>query len=149
MAAFVINEWLWADSSGVNGLPAQRAAFEFIVKLVGSNHSIVIIEGSAFDRKAWNLCKNTNPVIVQRIAAFYVVEVRQNSDRCVILKPNQVAALPDGLAAATKADDHYLLQAQLSVRGSVLVTTDAPLREAARNAGLECLTREDFLVLNF
>lgn len=145
MAAFVINEWLWADLSGGNELQAQREAFMVIEKLAISDHQIVVIEGSAFDQKAWNLCKNTNPMVVQRIAGAYVVNLRQNSDRCVILQPEALPAVPGELASATKQDDHYLIQAQLSVEGAILVTTDRDLCRAVKQAGLPCLSRQEFL----
>ena len=149
MAIFVINEWLWADLSGSNGLLAQREAFNVIEKLTMSDHRIVVIEGSSFDRKAYNLCKSTNPMIVQRIAGAYLKNVRQNSNKCLILKPDAAVVLPDQLASATKLDDHYLVQAQLSVIGAILVTTDEPLREAVGKAGLSCLSREKFLSTYF
>jgi hypothetical protein len=145
VAAFVINEWLWADLSGGNGQQAQREAFVVIEKLVASDHQIVVIEGSAFDQKAWNLCKSTNPMIVQRIAGTYVANLRQNSDRCVILKPEAVSGVPGELASATNHDDHYLIQAQLSVEGAILVTTDGDLCHAVKQVGLPCLSRKEFL----
>jgi hypothetical protein len=144
VATFVINEWLWADSSGVNGRPLQRRAYEAITALSASNHRIVIIEGSPFDRKAWNNCKNTDP-IASSIARVFVVSIRQNSDRCEILKSDLAVNIPTELAAATKTDDHYLLHALIAVEGAILVTTDEPLRGAVRQAGLSCLSREDFL----
>jgi hypothetical protein len=144
MAVFVINEWLWADSSGENGLPAQRETFKFITQLAASEHRIVFIEGSSFDKKAWNLCKRTD-VIGGAIASAFVRGVRQDSNRCLILKPEPAIAIPDDLAAATKPDDHFLLHAMLRVPDSVLVTTDGPLREAVTRAGLTCLSREEFL----
>jgi hypothetical protein len=104
----------------------------------------VIIEGSQFDRKAWNLCKSTNPLVVRSVVAF-VKDVRQNSDRCLILKPEAAATLPDELAERIKPDDRYLIQAQLAVAGAVLVTTDNPLREVLGRAGLGCMSREEFL----
>jgi len=145
VAAFVINEWLWADLSGGNGPQAQRKAFIVIEKLAVSDHQIVVIEGSAFDQKAWNLCKSTNPMIVQRMAGAYVANLRLNSDRCVILKPEAVPGVPRELATATNQDDHYLIQAQLSVEGAILVTTDGDLCHAVKQAGLACLSREEFL----
>ncbi len=148
MAIFVINEWLWHDLSGSNGLLNQRQAFSVIEKLPASDHRIVLVEGSPFDQKAWNLCKSTNP-IVQRIAGVYVVNVRQNSDRCLILKLEEVDALPDELASAIKPGDQYLVQAQRSVSGAILVTTDNRLREALDKAGLNCLSREEFLRIYF
>ncbi len=145
MAVFVINEWLWADSSGQNLRQAQRETFNFISQLPSSTHQIVFIEGSAFDQKAWALCKSADP-IVAAIASAFVRSVRINSDRCLILKAETVAvAIPENLAAETKPDDHYLLRAMLCVRDSILVTTDGPLREAVTKAGLPCLSREEFL----
>jgi len=149
MALFVINEWLWADLSGANGIEHQREALVVIEKLPTSNHKIIIIEGSQFDQKAWILCKNTSPMIVQRIGGAYVAEIRQNSDRCLILKPEAVVPLPDELASLVKVDDHYLIQAQLTVEGAILVTTDNPLREILSKAGLNSLSREDFLKTYF
>ena len=88
-------------------------------------------------------------MVIQLIAGLYVANVRWNSDRCLILKPEATLALPDELASATKPDDHYLLRAQLSVPGAVLVTTDRPLCEAVGKAGLSCLSREEFLSTYF
>jgi hypothetical protein len=146
VAIFVINEWLWEDVSGSNGLNGQREAFKVINKLASSEHQIVVIEGSAFDRKAWRLCKNDIPMIVQRIAGLYVERVRWATERCMVLNPADVLDLPPELAAAVKGDDHYLVQALRSVPGAILVTTDGPLREAVTAAGLLCLSREAFLV---
>lgn len=88
-------------------------------------------------------------MIVQRIGGVYAASVRLNSDRCLILKNEAVADLPDDLAASTNPDDHYLVRAQLTVAEAILVTTDAPLREAVRKAGLDCLSREEFLSTYF
>ena len=61
-----------------------------------------------------------------------------------IVEVSLAAALPDELARAIKPDDHYLVRAQLSAKESVLITTDRPLREVAMQAGLPCLSREEF-----
>jgi hypothetical protein len=148
VAVFVINEWLWADLSGDNGRDHQLQTVRLIENLVVSDHKVVVIEGSQFDRKAWNLCKSANSLVIQAVVAF-VLNIRQNSDRCQILKPEVVAALPDELAAATKPDDHYLIQAQLAVNGAIVVTTDAPLRGALVATGLPCISREEFLASYF
>jgi hypothetical protein len=149
MADFVINEWLWADLSGENGPKAQLESVILIEKFAKSPHRLIVIEGSAFDKKAWNLCKNTNPMIVQRTAGVYVATIRQSFDRCCILKPETVNNLPEGLIATTKDEDHYLLQAQVSVVGAILVTTDNPLREAVSRFGYPCLRREELLATYF
>jgi len=144
VAVFVINEWLWADLSGDNGRDRQLAAVSLIGHLAVSEHRIVVIEGSQFDRKAWNLCKSTDALVVRSVVAF-VKDIRQNSDRCLILRAEAAPALPDELAAGIKPDDHYLIQAQLAVEKAILVTTDNPLREALARTGLSCISREEFL----
>lgn len=145
MAVFVINEWLWSDLSGTNDAHAQREAFKVIERLPKSDHQIVVIEGSQFDRKAFKLCRNDSPMIAQRIAGAYMSNVRLNFGRCILLKPDGVVPLPPELAQATNPDDHYLVQAVLSVHGSVLVTTDNALSEAVRAVGLSVMSRDEFL----
>lgn len=147
MADFVVNEWLWSDLAGDNGRRNQRDALRFIEGFPKCDHRIIVIAASAFDQKAWGLCKSANP-LVQRIAATYVLNVRV-SDRCVALRPETLDPLPDNIAAIIKPDDHYLVQAQLAVTGSILATTDAPLRAAVAEAGLSCLSREEFLTRYF
>jgi hypothetical protein len=88
-------------------------------------------------------------MIVQRIGGAYVARVRQDSDRCLILKPEAAVPLPDELASVIKVDDHYLIQAQLTVKGAILVTTDNPLREILSKASLSSLSREEFLKTYF
>lgn len=144
MAVFVINEWLWADSSGENGPSAQRQALDLIRGLAQSDHQIVIIVGSAFDQKAWACCKSTNTA-ARDLATAYVTTIRQNLDRCLLIRPEAAADLPDHLASLINPDDHYLIRAQLSVPGAVLITTDAPLRALMSEAGLPCLSREEFI----
>jgi len=144
VAIFVINEWLPEDSSGVNGVQAQRDAFELLAMLVRSNHQIVVLDGTSFVDKFWKLCKSSN-IAVTGIVKLYHLSLRQNLDRCRTLKPEEVAAIPPHLANETNADDHYLLETQLAVPGAILVTTDGALREAVIRAGYPCLLREDFL----
>jgi predicted nucleic acid-binding protein len=86
---------------------------------------------------------------VQRIAGVYVANLRLNSDRSLILRPEDVPTLPNELASAVDPDDHYLVQAQLSTAGAILVTTDGDLCQAVNQAGLACITREEFLSTYF
>lgn len=148
MAIFVINEWLPEDSSGINGLEAQKTALRVITMLAASDHQIVVIAESEFEKKFWKLCKS-DKIPVRGIVREYLLTLRWNSDRCLVLKAEETAALPAELASATKLDDHYLIQAQLSLVGAVLVTTDKPLGEAVGKAGLSCLSREEFLTTYF
>jgi len=145
VATFVINEWLPEDSSGANGRTAQSEALTIITVLAESDHQIVVIERSAFEQKFWNVCKNNDDFVTRDIARIYMKDLRFNLTRCVILKPDQTAPIPEALAEATKTDDHYLLRAQLTVDGSILVTTDGDLCQAVRQANLPCLFRDEFI----
>ena len=144
MATFVINEWLPEDCSGANGLTRQQEALRVITMLASSEHRIIVLAGSPFEQKFFNLCRRTE-ISIRGISRLYHLELRQNLDRCTTLRSEQAAALPDTLAEATKPDDHYLLGTQLAVPGAILVSTDGPLRAAASQHGLPCLSREDFL----
>lgn len=144
MARFVINEWLWADLSGSNGERTRRQSVAFLEEFVGSAHQLIITLNTAFDRKAWALCASRD-ALVAKIGKMFVLQVRQDSNRCLILGPDAVVTLPDDLAASVNPDDHYLVRAQLSTLDAVLVTTDGPLHETLRQHGLACMTREEFL----
>jgi hypothetical protein len=145
VAIFIINEWLPEDSSGINGRNQQKEAFTVITKLSASDHKIVVIERSPFEQKFWNLCKNNNDVVIRGIARAYMMSLRSNFNRCLILKLEETAPIPVGLAGAKKNDDHYLLRAQVSVKGAILVTTDLDLCQAAKQAGLSCMSRDEFM----
>ena len=135
MALFVINEWLWHDSSGENGKDKQRQAFELIRGLGKSEHQIIVTEGSPFDQKYWALWKSSDTIVNGLMKVFHF-NIRLNPDRCLLLKPATAHVLPDELTSSIKPDDHYLVRAQLSVPESVVVTTDTPLRRVVLNAGL-------------
>jgi hypothetical protein len=74
-----------------------------------------------------------------------MMNLRTDLNRCIVLKPEDTVPIPEALAAATKADDHYLLQALLTIAGAILVTTDGTLHEAVQAAGQSCLFREEFV----
>lgn len=115
-----------------------------MVRLANSEDQIVVIVGSAFDQKTWACCKSTDST-ARELAQTFVTLIRQNSDRCRLVSAEAAAVLPDDLATSIKLGDQYLIRAQLTVPGATLVTTDGPLRDAARLAGLACLSREEFL----
>jgi hypothetical protein len=144
VAIFIINEWLWHDSLGDNGVEGQRRAVLVIECLAASEHQVVVMEGSAFDQKAWSACKG-GPTVVSFIGRSFLGKIRLDSGRCIIIKPDAAVSLPEDLVATVKPDDHYLVRLLLSVPGSILVTTDQPLREVIRQSGLECLSREEFV----
>jgi len=146
VAAYVINEWLWHDLAGDNGREHQLQAIRLITQFGASEHQIVVIEGSRFDQKAWSLCKSADQAVRQGVVAF-VLNIRLNSDKCLILKSSEISPFPEDLVSTIKPDDRYLVQAQLAVDGSAIVTNDNPLQQALNHAGLRCMSRGEFLAL--
>jgi hypothetical protein len=143
VAVFVINEWLWHDVVGDNGESAMREALK-VIEALSLDHQIVVIEGSPFDQKAFASYQHKN-MISARLAGLYVRDIRQNSDRCIVIRPAEAAEFPEALTSSVKPDDRYLVQALLSMPGSTLVTTDRDLFDAVRGAGLSCLSRNEFI----
>jgi hypothetical protein len=143
---FVVNEWLWSDAFGENEPGGQQRALGVITKLAQSEHRLVVLRGSPFDQKAWACCKASR-IGTSQLATAFVRLIRQDLRRCLELDAAHTAQLTPELANSIKADDHYLVRSQLTVAGSILVTTDAPLREIVLAAGLPCLSRDEFLTL--
>lgn len=77
---------------------------------------------------------------------MFVVAIRQDSNNCLLLKPEQTN-IPPELEQKIKPDDRYLIEAQQRVEGATIVTTDAPLREALNEVGRRFSSREEFLNL--
>jgi hypothetical protein len=53
----------------------------------------------------------------------------RNSDKTILLDECDIKELPQGLAKIVPDDDKYLVELWYSVPGSVIVTTDAKLRD--------------------
>lgn len=62
-------------------------------------------------------------------------------------KTRSVRSLPRGTPGRVKPDDRYLVQAQMAVDGSTIVTHDNPLQQALGRAGRRYISREEFLAL--
>jgi hypothetical protein len=142
VASYVINEWFWADLRGDNGKVKLTESFELLIRFGSSPHQMVIAVGSAFDDKAWGLC-NAAP----GIARMFMLTIRQDSERCLLLHRDSWAPFPEELLSKVKPADRYLVQTCLAVPESILVTTDQPLLEAVTAYGIPCLYRNDFMQL--
>jgi hypothetical protein len=144
LAIYVVNEWFWADLDGGNGKAAQLETFDFLNIFARSDAQMLVVIGSAFDQKAWSLCRSHSSVIAGIGKAFFN-QIRINSDRCRLLQPDEIADFPKALLTQVKPDDRYLVQACATVPSAILVTTDAPLAKAVREYGISCLTRAEII----
>ena len=144
MTEYVVNEWLWADLARDNGDIARRETFETIAKFAASSDRLILVAESEFDRKAWLLCKSPD-ITTRRMGAAFIRLIRQNANRCCLVRSGDLFPLPAEISAAVKPDDHYLVQACRTFPGSVLVTTDRPLAEIVTTHGIACMEREEFV----
>ena len=146
MGVYVLNEWLWADIGGGNGAEARELTLRFLEALSRSEDQILVVKQSPFESKAWAACKSTD-MKEQKIAAFFARAIRQDLDRCRLLRPEDRDPVPEPIRrAGVKLDDEYLLQAQQTCPESRIVTTDQPLLEILRQHGIPCEQRDPFLV---
>ena len=145
MEVFIINEWLWSDINGDNEDkgPRQVEASIFLGAFSKSDHQFIMVLGSKFEQKAMAACRSRNPG-VQRLAVLFF-SFRYDLSHCRLLRMNELAKLPHDLAASVKDDDHYLVRALLTVKDSILVTTDGPLLKALEGLASHCISREEFL----
>lgn len=142
MASIVIDEWLWADLSG-DDPDAQKEAFEFIQAIYDVCDQIVTVKGSKFNIKALILWKCTD-IKCREIAKYYSTHFWYNSAKSVNLEESSLESVPEHISKVTKEDDHYLIQAYLTAKASVIVTTDNPLI-AAINNDIKCQHRDEFV----
>lgn len=140
---YVVNEWLWHDLSGDNGIELQERAVAFLLAFVQSPDLIVVVQGSPFDSKAWGFCCYTD--VRRRSIARLFKSLRLDSLKCRILHAEALPELPENLAAKAKPDDHYLIQAAIAVDGSVIITTDEPLKSVLDLATIGAILRDPFL----
>jgi len=140
VSQFVLNEWFWHDLYGDNGDAAQHVTARVIQRLANSQHQIVIARGEAFDTKAWKLC-TIRPIL----GKAFVLMLRQDSDRCLLLDRNALPPEPPWAMELVKPDDRYLIRTCLGVPGSTLVTSDHPLIEVVTRHGISAVLRDDFL----
>lgn len=143
MADLVIDEWLWSDLSGENSAESQVESFEFIQAIYNKCDRIVTVKGSKFNQKTFDLCKHTD-VRRREIAKYYRNNFLFNSKKFVNLEQSSLKPVPEHISKVTKEDDHYLIQAYLTVEASVIVTTDNPLKTEVNN-DINCQLRNEFV----
>lgn len=145
MAWWVINEWLLEDLRGANGAEHQRQAIEFLSKLVKRCDGIVVVRGSAWWRKAFDLMKRSDDVIVREASKLLHRQVLQDSGKCRQLSQENLCPPPCELRQAIKPDDWYLVQAYLATKADAIITTDKNLKEVLSPHHLPVLLRDEVI----
>ena len=140
----VINEWIFHDLLGENGLERFRSAAAFLVKLDGSNDRIVMPAEARWRGKAFQLMTATSPA--QREVSKVMHSLLRDTERCIRLENDDMPE--ESLTSYDWApeEDVYLLQAYSAASADLLITTDEELFEKARERGeIACRLRDEFL----
>jgi len=142
----VINEWLFHDIDGSNGLQAQQRVELFLDTFRNGNDKIVVLRDSSWTHKAWQLWTH-NDVRVQILSKLLYLGILIDPLKRTFLNPEEVQPLPPGLAAQVPDDDAYLFQTAIAGGARIIVTTDGRLIEMVTNAndfGIELRLRDEF-----
>ena len=142
----VINEWIFHDIDGTNGLQAQQRVELFLEALKNGNDRIVVLRESPWAYKAWQLWTH-NDVRVQILSKLLYLGILIDPLKLIYLSPGEVQPLPPGLAEQVPDDDVYLFQTAIAGGARIIVTTDGRLIEAVTNAnqhGIELRLRDNF-----
>ena len=148
MATFLLNEWFWADCSGERGGGSQREAVRLLIAFVEGADRVVFVRGCPAERKLWALCRNDRSKIEREICRAFKLNILYSTN-CIVLDADQLPPLPPELEAEVKADDRYLVQAQIAVTDCIVITSDGPLLATLQANGRPAKHRDDFLLEYF
>ena len=143
MAILLLNEWIWHDLSGENGVARQREAVGVLLKIVDGTDQLVVVAGSKFQEKLFRFLKSGRPE--HRSMAAVIKSLMLDRARAIIVDGEDLAAIPPEMAEHCNPDDHYLVRALIAVPGSTLVTTDGALLAACVAGARNCVHRKDWL----
>lgn len=144
MGDLVLDEWLWSDLAGENTEEKQRQTAQFLEAIFRKCDRIVMVRDSSFARKALSFSRYTDRPR-RGIARFFKDSFWYNSRKSVMLDQLELRELRPEIASKIKADDHYIVRAYLTSRGSVIVTTDNPLNETLAQHNIACKLRDEFV----
>ena len=140
----VLNEWIFHDVLGENGIEVQREAALFLDAFHSSSDQLVLPSEPRWIRKAYQLMTQTSPMLVQISKQFQ--SLLQDSERTIDSRNLDEVGIPQELLDQVPGEDVYLVLAYLSAGADLLITTDQGLFDSVANSELvSCQTRGEFL----
>ena len=140
----VINEWIFEDLVGENGLDKFKETAEFVVKLNYSEDTLVMPVEQRWRDKANRARTAADPM--NREAGRLFVDLFWDLSRGIILNPDDIPQVPQGLYDWAPRKDVYLIEAYVASNADLLVTTDETLFDKVSEQGqFTCQMRDDFL----
>ena len=140
----LINEWIFHDLLGENGPQKYEVTADFLKRLFQSDDWITLPHEQRWRSKAFQLMTSTTPRLRQISQLFH--RLLRDSDRCIIVNPDDIPAAPEGEYDWVPEEDVYLIEAYVAANADLLVTTDETLFDRVIEHGqFNCRMRDDFL----
>lgn len=147
MATYILNEWFWADLGNETDPIKRKESIQLLTTLASNDDSIIFVTGGRAEEKFWRLCRNDSPSIQRAIGRIFVLQILRNSTKCITVHADNLPACPDHLVLKINQDDHYLIQAQLTVQASIIITTDTRLIKVLKKEDIPHEHRDKFIEL--
>lgn len=140
----VLNEWIFHDLWGENGVDAQREAAAFLNAFCSSTDQLVLPAELRWMQKAYQLMTLTDPILRDTSKRFHSLLL--DSERTIDTRKLDIVDIPDGLRGNLPEEDVYLVSAYLAAGADRLITTDQGLFDSVADSELvSCQMRDDFL----
>ena len=121
----VLNEWIFHDLLGENGVDAQRETAIFLDAFHSSSDGLVLPSEPRWIRKAYRLMILTNPLLRHSSKQFQ--SILQDSKSTIDSRSLDEVDIPQELLDQVPGEDVYLVSAYLSSGADLIVTTDQGL----------------------
>ena len=139
----VLNEWIFHDLLGENGVDTRREAAAFLNAFYSSSDQLVLPSEPRWMRKAYQLMTLTNPML--RYSSKQFQSILRDSERTIDSRNLDEVDIPQELLDQVPDEDEYLVSAYLSA-GAELITTDRGLFDSVADSELvSCRMRDEFL----
>ena len=140
----VINEWIFEDLLGENGLDKFKETAKFVVNLYSSKDMVVMPVEQRWRKKANRARTAADPE--HREAARLFVDLFWDLSRGIIVNADDVPENLEGTYDWAPSEDVYLIEAYVASNADLLVTTDETLFDkVAQHGHFTCQMRSDFL----
>ena len=140
----VLNEWIFHDLLGENGVEVQRETSRFLNEFYLSHDNLVLPKEPRWPQKAYRMMTQSDARLRVISKQFHTLIL--NSNRVIDVRTIAPQNVPEELCYRLPPEDEYLVTAYLSADADSLITTDQNLYVAlADSAHVKCQLREEFL----
>ena len=144
MAIIVLNEWVFHDLLGENGIEAQQETSDFLDVFFKSSDMLALPNENRWLRKTFQLANQGAEARLRRIARQFQT-LLWNPGRTVDTRNMEQADIPQHLLSRIPEEDVYLVRAYVLADADLLVTTDTGLFDSLIGSDVSCIMRDKFL----